>query len=416
MKFFKKVTLLLLIMIFCMLCLNPLSASAKSKNNVEKIGNSWFYTKNGHISSNYTGFGDNQYGTWYCRNRKLDYSATTVADGKNSRWLVQNGKVNYDYTGLCQVNDRYYQVSKGNVLWEVNDSSRIQLKSYYQEEMKKTIDTVKSLQTEPTLVFPLITDIHYMSNTEAPESIQDAIVNIGYFTREVPCLGVINLGDNTDGDTSQQQTLSRNNYLMQLFQGIGIPYYPCIGNHDDNRYKKLFNLDQIEKSYLQLTHDVVMDSSMSGTNYYKDLPDYKIRFIWLNANVEGRYGYSDKTVDWLENTALQTPDGYSICIFTHMDPESSHDYDNKYCYNGYKVQTLLAEYKNSGKEIIAMFSGHNHVDAAFTSPYLSIMTNCQRFENENGDPNLWPSGAIKPHRQLGTYTEDCWDVVVIVSA
>lgn len=123
-------------MVFCMLCLNPLSASAKSKNNVEKIGNSWFYTKNGHISSNYTGFGDNQYGTWYCRNRKLDYSATTVADGKNSRWLVQNGKVNYDYTGLCQVNDRYYQVSKGNVLWEVNDSSRMQLKSYYQEEIK----------------------------------------------------------------------------------------------------------------------------------------------------------------------------------------------------------------------------------------------------------------------------------------
>ena len=114
-----------------------IAASAKSKNNVEKIGNSWFYTKNEHISSNYTGFGDNQYGTWYCRNRKLDYSATTVADGKNSRWLVQNGKVNYDYTGLCQVNDRYYQVSKGNVLWEVNDSSRMQLKSYYQEEIKK---------------------------------------------------------------------------------------------------------------------------------------------------------------------------------------------------------------------------------------------------------------------------------------
>ena len=96
--------------------------------------------------------------------------------------------------------------------------------------------------------------------------------------------------------SGKRQTLSRNNYLMQLFQGIDIPYYPCIGNHDDNRYKKLFNLDQIEKSYLQLTHDVVMDSSMSGTNYYKDLPDYKIRFIWLNANVDERYGYSDETV------------------------------------------------------------------------------------------------------------------------
>ncbi len=103
-----------------------------------------------------------------------------------------------------------------------------------------------------------------MSNTEAPESIQDAIVNIGYFTGEVPCLGGINLGDNTDGDTSQQQTLSRNIYLMQLFQGIGIHIIRVSGNHDDNRYKKLFNWIRLKKSYLQLTHDVVMNSSMSG--------------------------------------------------------------------------------------------------------------------------------------------------------
>lgn len=207
--------------------------------------------------------------------------------------------------------------------------------------------------------------------------------------------------------------LQRNAYLNQLFQGIGIPYYPCIGNHDDNRYYSLLNLNQIKQSYLSLTHDVIMDSSMSETNYYKDFPEYKIRFIWLNANVEGRYGYSDTTVEWLQNTALKTEDGYSICLFTHMDPESSHDYDNKYCYNGYKIQALLADYEENTGTIISMFSGHNHVDAAFTSPYLSIMTNCQRFENENGNPALWASGATKPSRQLGTASEDCWNVVVI---
>lgn len=136
-------------MVFCMLCLNPLSASAKSKNNVEKIGNSWFYTKNEHISSNYTGFGDNQYGTWYCRNGKVDFgangvlygtyqnrtvwgyvvngklqqyetvaknsngwwyispngfvdfSADTVAKNSNGWWGIQNGKVNFNYTSLA---------------------------------------------------------------------------------------------------------------------------------------------------------------------------------------------------------------------------------------------------------------------------------------------------------------------------
>ena len=55
-----------------------------------------------------------------------------------------------------------------------------------------------------------------MSATQAPESIQDAIVNIGYFTHEISCLGVINLGDNTDGDTPQAETLQRNAYLNQL--------------------------------------------------------------------------------------------------------------------------------------------------------------------------------------------------------
>ena len=32
-------------MVFCMLCLNPLSASAKSKNNVEKLATAGFIPK-----------------------------------------------------------------------------------------------------------------------------------------------------------------------------------------------------------------------------------------------------------------------------------------------------------------------------------------------------------------------------------
>jgi hypothetical protein len=39
--------------------------------------------------------------------------------------------------------------------------------------------------------------------------------------------------------------------------------------------------------------------------------------------------------------------------------------------------------------------------------------NCQKFENENGDPNLWTEGAVKPQRVAGTESEDCFDIVVV---
>ena len=126
-----------------------------SANKLAKNANGWWFIQNGKVNFNYNGLAKNQNGTWYCHNGKVDYAANTVVEEKNGSWLVQNGQVTYNYTGLIQLNDKYYQISKGSVIQEITPDSKPILKPYYQEEMQKTIDTVKSLQTEPTLIFPL---------------------------------------------------------------------------------------------------------------------------------------------------------------------------------------------------------------------------------------------------------------------
>lgn len=75
--------------------------------------------------------------------------------------------------------------------------------------------------------------------------------------------------------------------------------------------------------------------------------------------------------------------------------------------------TRIKEVCANADNFLIMFSGHNHYDSAVTEPFLSFTMNCQKFENENGDPDLWAEGAVKPQRIAGTASEDCFDIVVV---
>ena len=288
-----------------------------------------------------------------------------------------------------------------------------EIAEYYVDEMADTIASVRNVLTEPCLVFPLFTDSHYKVSAEKPDSIFDCIKNIKHFTERVKCDFISNLGDNTEGDTDQNTTLSRCDSINEKMLTINVPYHQCIGNHDDNRYNSAFDLGQIYRAYISNTKNVYFDNTMNGTNYYRDFDDLKIRCIWLNAQNNGSYGYSNETVTWFTSEALNTPNNYNIIVFTHIDPIASHNYNNKSIANSTSIDNAIKSYETDTKHVIALFSGHNHYDNAWSEPYLSITTNCQKFENENGDPNLWADGSIKPTRTVGTATEDCWDVVIV---
>lgn len=285
------------------------------------------------------------------------------------------------------------------------------VRDYFWEEIELTKATVMSYMDEPCLVFPMVTDIHYMNSSELPTSINNCANNIKELSRHINFDFIACLGDIVEGNTTQDVTSSHVAHVLSQFEKIGVPYYPCIGNHDDNRYKATFTHSQLYSNYLPLTKDVVFDGSetMCNTNFYKDFDELGLRCIFLNANNNGAYGYSAETCDWFEQVVADSR--HQFIVFTHISPVAEQNYGQKYgTDSGSKRISTICE---TSEKFIIMFSGHNHYDASFTDPFLSVTVNCQKFENENGDPALWAEGAVKPSRAVRDATEDCFDVVVI---
>ena len=294
---------------------------------------------------------------------------------------------------------------------EANSNDEVLLQSYYQEEIDKTIESVKALiGGEPCLIFPMVSDIHYLESPTVPNSFDYCVANLKELAKEIDFDFIACLGDITEGDTTQEITSARNAHIINGFTQLGVPYYQVIGNHDDNRYSDAaFTHEQLYENYLSTITDVVFDtSSMHKTNYYKDFDDLGIRCIFLNANTNGAYGYSEETCDWFDE-AIKTENG--IIVFTHIPPIPEQNYGAKYGTDSGSKR--IREACENAENFLIMFSGHNHYDLTITAPFLSYTMNCQKFENENGDSNLWAQGAVKPQRVAGTETEDCFDIVVV---
>ena len=283
----------------------------------------------------------------------------------------------------------------------------------YDTEISTTIESVRSKQTEPCVVFALCTDIHYgVSENGNPFLFEKTAENMKKVLKNIRSDFVVCLGDLTEGDTANTQKYAST--VSNLMRNLGVPYLLAIGNHDDNRYYSTpFTSADIYKYYNSFVDNkVIVNHDTNGRDYYIDIPAYNMRFVVLDSNTVGAYGFSSETVSWFENMALDTPNGCACVVFVHESPVPEQNYNNASITNGTAIKDAIVAYKNSGKDII-QFYGHSHCDAAFTSPYLSIGTNCTKFENTNGDQSLWPTGATKPTRTLGNATEDCWDMVII---
>ena len=301
-------------------------------------------------------------------------------------------------------------------IYDVNGNlltDSVTIRSYYSAEMTDTIAKVRALQTEPNLTFFYVTDIHayYVSGHE--ELYKTSIENMRYLLTQIPCDGVVNLGDSIEGYSADTTAMNYGNLISNEFRKIGIPYYSVIGNHDDNRYHYSTTDDRLTvgeryQVFVNPTRKVVYDST--GLNYYVDFDEFNIRMICLNAVSDYAYKFATETCTWFSNVALDTD--YAVLVNTHVAPVGAWNYNNTTPTNSSTIISALDTFSAS-KDVLAMVFGHNHVDAKFTSPYNGMTLCCEKFENENGDPSKWPSGATKPSRTAGTASEDCWTVMVV---
>ena len=93
-------------------------------------------------------------------------------------------------------------------------------RDYYEKELAQTIRSVKKLTRgdEPCLVFPMVTDIHYLNSEEVPESFDYCIANMKALSEELDFDFIACLGDVVQGDMSQLKLLAHSQTALTLSQ------------------------------------------------------------------------------------------------------------------------------------------------------------------------------------------------------
>ena len=323
-------------------------------------------------------------------------------------------------------------------------------KSYYDAEIADTIEKVNAAITEPSLVFLLSADPHTMSvqgTLVKQDSITDMVVNMKRVAKEIQFDGHISLGDIADYKVPTSTVaanygitdLSMDNlddvfmhwmtYAMEQLKSVPADLIYVLGNHDDNRYINRDNLHESVSAYdytkgemysyyiAKGKHNRVGNNDNNGLDYYIDYPEHKVRLIAINSNVYDDttkawwYGYDDSTVTWLTNALSGMPTGYGALLLTHLSPVRSHNEDTSAYKNRDNIANVIQTFVSGGGNYIATLYGHSHVDWASTSPWLEICFAAAKCQNLTPPSNM--SGAVAPTRTAGTYTEDCWSVVVV---
>ena len=310
-------------------------------------------------------------------------------------------------------------------------TERAVVKSYFAEEVSDTVSKARALQTEPCIIFPLCTDIHYLS---ANDSFERMIDNMRSVSEQVRCDGVACLGDMTDGDVSQSITTERLHHMFDRFRELRLPIMFAAGNHDANGYystpaEMWFTKEQIAQTqYSSNRNDAVFSDDTQ--NWYLDIPSKKVRILSLcsanTLNTSSRYGYPDGTDTFVANALNSTPSGYLVILLEHLSPISSQNWNSTHQFNSSSVLSAINTWlgADSNHQLIS-FMGHSHADYHFTEPWLNIAVHCQKTEpsitedytvtqemkDQGKDAGV--VGAKHWHMALGSVIEDCWDLVVI---
>lgn len=287
----------------------------------------------------------------------------------------------------------------------------------FDAEIDATIKSVRNVQTEPCLTFPVVTDIH--RHTASVQTFGKMVENIRAVSSAVKCDFVANLGDTVEGNKTQATTLEDAQESNSALKNIGLPYLYAQGNHDNNPYITggVFSIKQVYSGFYAFTNPQTINTAENGTDFYVDFPAIGVRVIVINScnvNKATTYAYGDTTATWLAN-ALNTD--MKVILLEHLSSISSQVWSNNSPVNANAISSALTAFVNGGKTLIQL-SGHSHVDLAFIEPWLSIMQVCQKFEQADISTTGYQAitGYIdsmgNPARTAGTYTEDAWSVCV----
>ncbi len=90
-------------------------------DEVKQVNGVWRMVRNGVVDYNYTGLGQNDYGTWYVKNGVVDFKVTETYFKDNKAYIVEGNKVvatvEKNTTTVMQVNGIWRMIKDGKVLY-----------------------------------------------------------------------------------------------------------------------------------------------------------------------------------------------------------------------------------------------------------------------------------------------------------
>lgn len=287
---------------------------------------------------------------------------------------------------------------------------------YFVQEAENTFLEVKNVQREDSLVLTVLTDSHYTVNgtwMDTTRTIQSFLkcCNDG----GVSCEGILHLGDITDGMVSWEVNRDYVNMVRDDLSRGNVPFYFCMGNHDSNYFrgnKEALTKEYAAEFYQEKAPDNVHRKPESN-DYYADFSRQKIRMVCLESFDQQetvRYGFTEATLDFLEQVLADTPEEYGVLVCSHVPPLARIHYWSDEIRGSERLFSILRDFHGEGR-ILAYIHGHNHADMTYWEekfPIISIgCSKCECFYDKK------PEGSFTPERKLHTLSQELWDVLVI---
>lgn len=309
---------------------------------------------------------------------------------------------------------------------------------YFEQELRKTVETINRLNEEHCLTFPILADVHI--HPEQPEFMlryEHTIENMREVNRQCRIDAQFYLGDmltKTGKLPGSYWTEERKNWALELLRtdllACNENTFFVAGNHDGAGAIPA----KREDWYRQMIDPEKVCGVKDQGYFYVDFPRHKVRAVCLmdTQQVAGEEyeGYMPDQLQWLADTALQIPPDYRVLMFVHVtlcgdyrrqSQDNADDligifraFQNREKYEGTVVSADFT-HRNDGK-ICALFGGHDHVQWAGYAcgvPFLQIETPSNMLHHAQ-DSKGWrlPEGFVPVRRKMCQETEVLFDTVI----
>lgn len=270
---------------------------------------------------------------------------------------------------------------------------------------------VNELRDSEDLAFAVLTDSHATVNGTWP----DTAMNLQAIHERVGFNAIIHLGDLTDGTVSRELTAHYVKTMIQDMRQSNVPLHIVLGNHDANYFAGNPDVMPLsEQVQLYQSDAALCKTEPALPYYYMDYSKQTLRCIFLSSyenEARPRYGFDLQQVQWLAKVLKETPEHWSLLVFSHDAPLAELDFWSDEIRHGKELMQVLEDYQQTQGTILAYIHGHTHADAVYQGrsfPIISI--GCAKCEDMLEKKPLWSETAP---RKLGTDSQDLWDVLIV---